>query len=109
MVNQGMCRITGKWLSSGDHIAQSVRDILTTRKGTRLLRRHYGGTLPELVDRPMQPSFMAQYAVDIAADLDLWEPRVTLKSVQLTNAQVDGQGTLKLTLEHVGEIVEVNI
>lgn len=106
---QGMCRSTGKWLSGSGHIAQSVRDILTTRKGTRLLRRHYGGTLPELVDRPMQPALIAQYAVDIAADLDLWEPRVNLKHLELLNAQADGQGILAITLEYQGEQMEVKI
>ncbi len=104
-----MCRKTGKWLSGKEHIAQSVRDILTTRKGTRVLRRHYGGILPELIDRPMQPAFIAAHAVDIAADLDQWEPRVSLKYVELASAQADGQGILTLTLEYQGSEMEVKI
>ncbi|NYZ70451.1 baseplate assembly protein W, partial [Endozoicomonas sp. SM1973] len=49
---QGTHRLTGKPLSNLDHLRQSITDILTTRIGTRLMRRDYGSRLPELVDRP---------------------------------------------------------
>ena len=44
---------TGQALSGIDHLRQSIRDILTTRIGTRVMRRDYGSRLPTLVDNPM--------------------------------------------------------
>ncbi|MBD3768115.1 MAG: GPW/gp25 family protein [Gammaproteobacteria bacterium] len=46
---------TGKPLSGIDHLRQSISDILTTRVGTRVMRRDYGSQLPELADNPMTP------------------------------------------------------
>ena len=42
----------GKRLDGLSHLHQSIRDILTTRRGTRVMRRDYGSRLPELVDNP---------------------------------------------------------
>ncbi len=104
---QGMCRNTGKWLNATDHIKQSVIDIMTTRKGSRLLRRNYGGLLPELIDRPMQPSFIAQYAVAVAQDIDEWDPRVSLKNLSMIEGDGQGQGRLKLILEYEEKELEL--
>lgn len=43
---------TGQALSSLSHLHQSIRDILTTRRGTRVMHAAtlYGSRLPELVD-----------------------------------------------------------
>lgn len=38
----GMSRETGKALDEAAHISQSIRDILTTPVGSRLMRRTYG-------------------------------------------------------------------
>ena len=46
---------TGQPLAGIDHLRQSIRDILTTRIGTRVMRRDYGSRLPALVDNPMTP------------------------------------------------------
>lgn len=109
MMTQGMCRNTGKWLNATDHITQSVIDIMTTRKGSRLLRRNYGGLLPELIDRPMQPRFIAEYAVCVAQDIDEWDPRVSLKSLAMVKGNAQGQGKLKLVLEYDEKELEVVI
>ncbi|EPI0348595.1 hypothetical protein HUQ87_001414 [Neisseria gonorrhoeae] len=34
------------------HIAQSIRNILFTRIGTRLMREEYGSFIPDLIDMP---------------------------------------------------------
>ena len=47
-----MNRETGSAISTLEHIGQSISDILTTRLGTRVMRREYGSLLPELVDQP---------------------------------------------------------
>ena len=47
-----MNRETGGAIGDLDLISQSITDILTTRIGTRVMRREYGSLLPELVDHP---------------------------------------------------------
>ena len=51
----GMSRTTGKPLSDEDHLRQSIRDILSTRIGTRVMLRDYGSNIPRMVDLP-EPS-----------------------------------------------------
>ena len=45
----GMDRETGKSLSGIEHLRQSIRDILTTPIGSRVMRRDYGSRLFELL------------------------------------------------------------
>jgi Bacteriophage baseplate protein W len=45
----GIDASTGKNISGLAHLRQSVRDILSTPIGTRVLRRDYGSRLPRLV------------------------------------------------------------
>lgn len=47
----GMNAKTGKALGGVEHLKQSIRDIVTTPLGSRVMRRDYGCGLYELVDR----------------------------------------------------------
>ncbi|MBM7357398.1 UNVERIFIED_ORG: phage baseplate assembly protein W [Enterobacter sp. JUb101] len=42
---------TGLSISEADHIMQSVRDILVTPVGSRVMRREYGSLLSALIDQ----------------------------------------------------------
>ena len=42
---QGMNRNTGLGISDTEHISQSMRDILLTPVGSRVMRREYGSLL----------------------------------------------------------------
>lgn len=48
----GMNAATGRAVSATDHIVQSVRDILITPVGSRVMRRDYGSELFYLIDHP---------------------------------------------------------
>ncbi|AGF74828.1 phage baseplate assembly protein GpW [Bartonella australis AUST/NH1] len=77
----GMDRMTGKPLSSIDHLRQSMIDILSTRIGTRVMRRDYGSRVAELIDAPMNDAFAVALYAAIAEALDQWEPRFKLKKI----------------------------
>lgn len=47
-----MNRETGEVLNDLDHIRQSVRDILLTPLGSRVMRRKYSSLLSALIDQP---------------------------------------------------------
>ena len=97
MQTSGMNRHTGKALEGFDHLRQSVADILSTRKGTRVMRRDYGSDLAGLVDRPMNASLITAIYTETAEALYRWEPRLRLRRVE---ADLSGfaEGRIVLTL-----------
>jgi phage baseplate assembly protein W len=74
----GINATTGKPLGGIAHLRQSIRDILTTPIGTRVMRRDYGSELPRLVDAPMNQSTIMRIIAATAGALDRWEPRFKL-------------------------------
>lgn len=96
----GIAASTGKRLGGLDHLRQSIRDILTTPVGSRVMRRDYGSRLFELIDAPMnRGTILAIYAATAEA-LAKWEPRFRLDSVTASQAQ-PGKVVLNLFGEYV--------
>lgn len=94
----GMNAITGRRLDGIEHIQQSVRDILTTPIGSRVMRRDYGSLLPELIDAPLNDATLLQaYAATIMA-LIRWEPRIRVTAVR-RNVSTTQPGTAVLEID----------
>lgn len=74
---------TGKHLGGVDHLRQSIRDILGTRKGTRVMRRAYGSDLPRLVDAPANADTILDIIAETAVALATWEPRIDVQQVDI--------------------------
>lgn len=91
-----MNRHTGSTISELEHIAQSIADILTTRIGSRLMRRDYGSQLVDLIDQPGNPATRLLCYAAIAMAVMRWEPRIRISRVQLTAASIAGQFDLTL-------------
>ena len=99
-----MNRETGGAIGDLELISQSITDILTTRIGTRVMRREYGSLLPELVDHPFNDATRLRvYAATVMA-LMRWEPRISLNRVQFLGANLQGQSVLDLE----GTLVDTN-
>lgn len=92
----GINASTGQRLSGVDHLKQSIRDILTTRIGTRVMRREYGSRLPELVDNPIGELLKVELFAATAEALVKWEPRFRLDRVYLQSASEAGKIVLAL-------------
>ena len=99
-----MNRHTGQPIDETAHIAQSIGDILTTRIGSRLMRREYGSQLVDLIDAPGNAATQLLCYAAIAMALMRWEPRIHLSRVQLTALGSNGQ--CELTVE--GTRVDTN-
>ncbi len=99
-----MNRETGADISELDHIGQSISDILTTRIGTRIMRREYGSLLPELVDHPFNDATRLRLYAGTVMALMRWEPRISLSRVQFLGANLQGQSVLELE----GSVVDSN-
>jgi uncharacterized protein len=80
----GMNAESGRRLEGLEHIQQSVRDILTTPIGSRVMRRDYGSLLPELIDMPLNDATLLQaYSASVMA-LIRWEPRIRVTAIRRT-------------------------
>lgn len=110
----GMNERTGGELEGVPHIWQSVKTILTTPVGSRVMVRDFGSRLPELVDNPITPTFIVDCIAETAIALSKWEPRirvdrVTVKMVSTSQphrVRIDLTATIiengqKITLEGI--------
>lgn len=91
-----MNRITGGRASHREHVLQSIEDILTTRIGTRVMRRQYGSLVPELVDQPANDATRLRLYAATAMALLSWEPRIRLHRVSVQDTTLQGVTVLDL-------------
>lgn len=91
----GTNAITGKSLGGLEHLKQSIRDILTTPIGSRVMRREYGSGLFGLLDAPTNRRILAAIYATTASALRAWEPRFSLQQVAVESVAA---GRIELTL-----------
>ncbi|MDV2859127.1 GPW/gp25 family protein [Psychrobacter sp. CAM01] len=97
---KGMSRQTGLHIDQSSHILQSVRDILTTPIGSRVMRRDYGSLLPFLIDSPINSFFIMQLRASVIHALMRWETRVTPTRIKLVTDDSTSQGLASLMIEY---------
>lgn len=93
-----MNRHTGRALDEDAHIRQSIRDILTTPIGSRVMRRDYGSLIPDLIDQPTNPANRLRLIAATVMAIINWEPRVQVTSATLA---IDLQGNVQIDLEAI--------
>lgn len=92
---RGTDSTTGKALSGVAHLRQSIRDILTTPIGSRVMRRAYGSRIFDLIDAPLNANTLVEIYAATAEALVRWEPRLKIDRVQ---ARSVGEGKVELDL-----------
>lgn len=97
----GMNCNTGKAISDAEHIQQSIRDILTTPRGSRVMRRDYGSDLFELIDQPQTPALRLHIMAAIVMALTRWEPRIRITNIDIQPAQFSGRQVVILTADRI--------
>lgn len=100
---QGVDALSGRQVAGDAHLRQSVRDILTTPLGSRVMRRTYGSRLFELVDAPLTAATVAAIVAASAEALDRWEPRLRVKRIAVAAASAAGHFALDLDCEVLPE------
>ncbi|KAF1367178.1 MAG: GPW/gp25 family protein [Yokenella regensburgei] len=83
----GMNRGSGMSITDGEHISQSVRDILITPIGSRVMRRNYGSLLSALIDQPQNEALRLQIMVACYSAVQKWEPRMRLSNITFERAE----------------------
>lgn len=77
----GMNASAGERIEGLEHIAQSIRDVLTTPIGSRLMRRDYGSNIPDLIDQPTNGATLMRLSAATVIALRRWEPRVRITRI----------------------------
>lgn len=91
-----MNRDTGRAIDEADHIRQSIRDILTTPVGSRVMRRDYGSLVTDLIDQPTNPANRLRLMAATVMAIIRWEPRVQVTGATLA---IDLAGNVTIDLE----------
>lgn len=86
----GMNSQTGLSVSEAEHIGQSVRDILVTPVGSRVMRREYGSLLSALIDQPQSPALRLQIMAACYSAIQKWEPRISLTTITFERSETYG-------------------
>lgn len=98
----------GRALGGIAHVRQSVRDILLTPVGSRVLLRGYGSRLHELVDRPLGPALLAAIQAEAAGALVRWEPRLRLRRIRAEGVS-GGRVTLSVEADYLPDGVPLRL
>jgi phage baseplate assembly protein W len=93
---------TGKPISGLAHLRQSIRDILTTPLGSRIMRRNYGSRLFDLVDNPLNETTLVEIFAATAEALQQWEPRLRITRVQARS--INGVSTEGVSSSSTGSV-----
>lgn len=96
MSGAGLSAVTLRPIDGLEHIVQSIRDILTTPLGTRVMRPEYGSRLPRLIDAPINPATLVDLYAATAEAVARWETRAKLTRVRAVQV---GQGRVTLALD----------
>jgi phage baseplate assembly protein W len=95
---RGTDAVTGKPVSGLAHLRQSIRDILTTPVGSRVMRRNYGSRLFNLVDNPLNAATLVEIYAATYEALLAWEPRIQVTQV---SARSTSESAVSLDLEAI--------
>ena len=106
---RGVGALTGRQVAGEAHLRQSVRDILTTPLGSRVMRRTYGSRLFGLIDGAMNDTHVAAIVAASAEALDRWEPRLRVRRIRVTAASGAGHFTLTLDCDVLPEGVPLTV
>lgn len=72
--------------SEDEKIRQSIRIILSTAKGERVMRPEFGCDIHEYIFAVANTSMLTSVESAVTEALILWEPRIEVISVEATNA-----------------------
>lgn len=104
----GINATSGRMLGGIDHLRQSIRDIMTTPIGSRVMRRDYGSRLFDLIDAPYSSATKLAIIAATAEAIMTWEPRIEVENVTLRSFE-PGHVIIDLTGRYLPDGREVSI
>jgi hypothetical protein len=86
-------------VSDAEDIRQSIRIILETDPGERVMRPDFGAGLRRMVFEPINTSTMALVQQRVESALVAWEPRINVQDVVVT-AERASSGILDIRIDY---------
>jgi len=106
----GGAQVSTATSSNHAHIHESIRQILGTRKGERLMRPDFGTRLHELVFEPNDQLLYGLLRHEVIEALEQWEPRVIITDVSCGPDETDGHLVLiRMDYRLISSQVEGNL
>ena len=103
MMWRGMSSSSGRAITEMAHIRQSVRDILSTPVGTRVMRRDYGSEIFELIDGPLNGVTRMRLMTATVMALLRWEPRIKVTALSVDSIGMDGSLVITITAQRTDD------
>lgn len=72
-----------EWSEGSDNVRESIRIILLTEPGERVMRRDFGAGLRRLLFEPNTPATRRLIKERIERALSRWEPRIRIEPVEV--------------------------
>lgn len=94
---QGMDQETGKFIDGIQHLTQSIRLILNTPLGSRVMLPDFGSRVVDLIDAPMTPANELEFYAATIDAIERWEDRIEIQNVKLTGRNDKGVITINIT------------
>lgn len=96
----GIDRHTGKLIDNYSSALQSVEVIFTTRLNSRVMRRQFGGGIPEILGRQISLQLFGMFQVLLVAAIDVWEPRFRVRKLTFNGSADEVRlGKVNFTIE----------
>lgn len=89
-----------KEVSLEEDISQSIRIIMMTRKGERVMRPEFGCDIHDYVFGTMDYTTLVQMEHAVREALTIWEPRITQVEVAIDSEQEE-EGVLLIRISYV--------
>lgn len=80
-----------------EHVKQSIRTLLLTSREQRVMRRDFGNRLGAYLFENIGATTAALIKKEIIYTIGRYEPRVDIKSVQVSGAQAPGTLSVEIT------------
>lgn len=87
-------------------INQNIKLILTTIKGSDIHRPLFGSELWRFIDQPLTAINQGRLRAEITESIELWEPRVKLKEVDIKKEYAGLRIRLVYELKETGEVIQ---
>src|SRR5688572_18372206 len=82
------------WSAGMDNVRESIRIILLTEPGERIMLAEFGGKLRTYLFEPNTPATRRLIQEEITTSLQRWEPRIALQSVNVDPDAAEGRAAV---------------
>jgi len=100
LANADFDRATGQTIYGWQAVHQSVRELILTSFGDRVMREHYGSIIPAFLGRNVTADVLERMATVLGAATDVFEPRFAITNITFTQVAATGRIGMRVMGEY---------